>query len=439
MMDTHPTTGSSGEPPEKSNLAVLSELAVSPDRAVRRAVAENHACPPEALGGLLLEFPHIVLKNPMLSLAVSANPGLLNAWSDVALALLATSSEGALVAPLLLQRESLVKFMHWWNDRGIAPWGPTDRPIRYKDAPTGMSLDTEQLVRAIAHLSAIAGLASIRGINQFDPIHGGDGYLRVHATDAAAGHETCITDNWWRIVEPLLYIGNGSDASFDITAGVKAIIYEAMKYEIGFDAGPNAHGDLKVTIYLNEDNYADQAFVSLQRWNDATRRAEVLIKNMAGNGVVLWVSSTSIGISVDALPDETGPALLSVVAFPNDAAHELWEMVESDSELLARVIARTVSTTQPSLIDDLTEEGETQFVTINCPEQTAALALVAEELLAASVGHHNAEGSSLSAPEYLGMVFVDGRLARLFGEQAICTESEQEDRVELDEIAFASV
>jgi hypothetical protein len=302
-----------------------------------------------------------------------------------------------------------------------------------------MSLDTEQLVRAIAHLSAIAGLASIRGINQFDPIHGGDGYLRVYATDAAPRHETCITDNWWRIVEPLLYIGNGSDASFDITPGVKAIIYEAMKYEIGFDAGPNAHSDLKVTIYLNEDNFADQAFISLQRWNDATHRAEELIKNMAGNGVVLWVSSTSIGISVDALPDETGPALLSVVAFPTDAAHELWEEVESDSELLARVIARTVSTTQPSLIDDLTEEGETQFLSINCPEQTAALALVAEELLAASVGQHNAEGSSLSAPEYLGMVFVDGRLARLFGEKAVCTESEQEDRVELDEIASISV
>jgi hypothetical protein len=273
----------------------LADLAIAPDRAVRRTVARTADCPEQCLEGLLLEFPAEVLSNPAFKRLLASNPALMNRWCPEAICIVATSAEAAVAAQAVAENHEAEAFMRWFSVRGrplfVAVTGETHDSVA---TVCKLGLKTERHFRALGHLYAVSGFSRVIWDAEFKfsslTAYGRDGTVEFQAnTDVSDDAPALLfprykADNTAAVV--VEFISNGEILAHGETT-VDWLLFEAVAKaggQIGCqsrtDAGP---GELPVEIKAWTTERAD-------RWQVLVRQANAIAAELRLSQLVAFHS-----------------------------------------------------------------------------------------------------------------------------------------------------
>jgi len=420
--------------PEPPACETLTTMATSADRAQRAIAAGSPECPVDCLERLILEFPSQVLTNAALHVCVAADPSLLMSWQPLSLAILATSCERELAEVALRgaatdpgPRDWLPGFLTWWRKRGRPPFDPHAHSVALHPADCALPLQTEQQLRAIAHLAAISGYQEVMLLKGSE----------ATGTLADSGAEEDELDACWRALLSTAFDDFDKGDRSDVWLNIR----QRDAIEIGFEDSSQLgfevllESDDSPAVFVNDlSDVAHRAPVSRDGVVSAWARASAIAQTVAQEGILVWACNRTVDI--DGLWEATegdGPVIASLHASPCDEYSDDCDEADAHASV-ARIVAQSVHDASPHLMSEVLESVEINQ--IPDPESAAALAQLAKEILIHAFGEPSEAIGHVSVGESadIAMIFINGNLERVFGFNALQVHSRAKYRIELDEV-----
>lgn len=421
----------------------LADMAKSTDRARRAIAAGSPDCPIECLGSLVLEFPHLVLANPVFRLSLAADPGLLTSWQPESLAILATSSDGKLAEAAsriasTSRPDWLPRFLSWWRARGRPPFDATACSVALRAAPCALPLEIEQRLRSLAHLAAVAGYQEVKLVEWCDGIGSSGTESKGIATDS--GEESELDACWQELMSVAI---DAFEPSRDrrerwlrirqrdaVEIGIEDL--SQLGFEVVLESADSP------AVFVNDLNHVEPRVPACRDGIVAAwARASAIAGSLEQDGILVWASSRTIEIAgLFEAADVDGPVIASLQAsLCDEGADDFRDFDEEDEQgAVGRIVAQSVHDATPDLMTEYLEDVEIERVAD--PESAMALASLAKEILRNAFGEPSDEIGQVSIGEDadVAMIFIDGRLDRVFGFGAHQRTFQAGCRVELDEV-----
>lgn len=429
--------------PEPPACEALTTMATSAERAQRAIAAGSPECPVDCLERLILEFPSQVLANAALHVCVAADPRLLTSWRPTSLAILATSCERELAEVALRgaatdpgPRDWLPGFLTWWRGRGRPPFDPHAHSVALHPADCALPLQTEQQLRALAHLAAVSGYQEVTLLQWHNRSTDSAG-SETTGILADSGAEEDELDACWRALMSTTIDdfdkGDRSERWLKIRQRDAIEIGVEDSSQLGFEVLLESADS--PAVFVNDlSDVAPRAPVCRDGVVSAWERASAIAQTVAQEGILVWACSRVVDIDgLFEAAEGDGPVIASLHASPCGEFSDDCDEADAHASV-ARIVAQSVHDASPDLMSEYLESVEIEQ--IHDPESAAAMAQLAKEILIHAFGEPSEAIGHVSVGESadIAMIFINGHLERIFGFGALQVTYRAECRIELDKV-----
>jgi hypothetical protein len=404
----------------------VADMAQSRLRRLRSTAACSPDCPPELLGGLLCEFPRLVLENPLLPLALAADPKLCASWPVEAFAILGVSTHSRLahVGARALggsKAAGLERFLAWAKAEGRPLLDPADFDPELRLSGRGLPLAVNQRLLALSYLAHATGLLEIK-IDEFAPEDGGTILTEVRGTAMGTGSELDLDAPWGEMLSSAFDIASmGAEfthRAMHVTAGERISIRSELGWLLGFELRRTSRkGGLVAEV--NRRNCEPKRRMPRDRVivNAALSRAEETLRAVAPNGLLLWSNSRDLEIGGSWHDSAKVPVIARLTAAVSEDVIDEWNPDEdkSDDTVIVEMIASSVRNDQSGIMCDDFDVLDGEVLELQPAAESIATA-VGEALRAAFGGGKGAEYDiGPDGADIICALFSDGQLLRIVG------------------------